>query len=70
MKDNILLYKQRYNDLCIMEDILDTTPPFTNIKRLNTYRLYIHITFLSEISNIKGTAIITRSLSGDKNKFE
>ena len=48
-----------------MEDILNNTSSLTNLKRLNACRLYLGVTFLSEILNIKSTAIITGSLIGD-----
>ena len=64
MKENIILHKQSYNDSCIMEDILVTTSSFTKIKRLNAYRIYLRILFLSEILDIKGTEIITGSMLG------
>ena len=69
IKVTMRLYKQCYNDSCIMKDILDTTPSLTNIKRLNTCRLYLRITFFSEMCNIIGTALIKRSLTGDKTKI-
>ena len=52
-----------------MEDILNTTTSHTDIKRINACRIYLRVTFLSEISNIKGTAIIAGSLIGDKSKI-
>ena len=69
MKDNMIIKKQRFNDSYIMEDILNTTIFLTNIKRLNACRLYIGTTFLSEISNIKGSVISTRSLIGNNTKL-
>ena len=69
MKENMLFHKQRYNDSCIMGYILYTTTSLTNITRLNACRLYLRISFLSEMSNIKGTAIITGSLSDEKIKI-
>ena len=67
--ENILLQKQRFNNSCVMQDILNTTTSHTNIKGLNDCRLYLGVIFLSEISNIKGTAIITGSLICDKTKL-
>ena len=34
MKESMRIHKQRYNDSCIMENILDITTYLTNIKRL------------------------------------
>ena len=65
MKDNMIIKKERFNDSYIMEDILNTTTFLTNIKRLNACRLYLGVIFLSKISNIKDSAIITGSLIGD-----
>ena len=49
-----------------MEDILNNTTSLTNLRRLNACRLYLGVTFLSPISNIKSSAIITGLLIGDK----
>ena len=67
MKENTILHKQHFNDSCIMEDILKTTT--SDFKRINACRLYLRVTFLSEISNIKGTVLIVESLIGDKSKI-
>ena len=61
--------QQRFNDSYIMEDILNITISNIDIKILNACRIYLRVTFLSEISNIKGTAVIAESLTGDKSKI-
>ena len=57
--------KQRFNDSYIMEEILNITTTNIDITRLNTCRIYLRATFLSEILNIKGTTIFAGSLTGD-----
>ena len=69
MKENMILQKQHFNDFCIMEDILNTIPYFTNFKILNVCRLYLGVTFLSEILNIKGSTIITGSVISNNIKI-
>ena len=66
MKENMIFQKQRFNKSCIMKDILNNTTALTNLRRLNACRLYLCVTFSSEISNIKGSEIITGSLIYDK----
>ena len=61
--------KQWFNDSCIMEDILITTTSQTDIKRINACRIYLQVTSVSDISNIKGTALIAGSLIGDRSKI-
>ena len=63
MKENMILQKICFNDSCTMEDILNNTTSLTNLKRLNAYRLYLGITFLSE-----GSAIIAWPLIGNNTK--
>ena len=69
MKDNMIPQKQRFNDSCIMEDRLNTIKSHTDIKRINVCQIYLRVTFLSEISNIKCSAIIAGSLIDDKSKI-
>ena len=69
MKENMIPQKQRFNNSCIMEYILNIITSHTDTKRINACRNYLRVTFLSEISNIKGTALITGSLIGDKSKI-
>ena len=69
MKVHMTIEKQRFNDSCIMEDILNITTSNIEIKRLNTCRIYLQVIFLSEISNIKCTTVIAGSLTGDKLKI-
>ena len=52
-----------------MEDILNTTASNIDIERLNACRIYLRVTFLSEISNTKGTTVIAVSLTEDKTKI-
>ena len=66
MKEYMTIKKQRFNDSCIMEDILNITTSNIDLKQLNACQIYLRVTFLSEISNIKGTAVIAESLTGDK----
>ena len=68
MKEYMTIKKQRFHDSCIMEEILCITTSNIALKRLNACRIYLRVTFLSERSNIKGTAVIAGSLTGDKKK--
>ena len=52
-----------------MEGILNNTTFLTNLKRINACRFYLGVTFLSEISNMKGSATITGLLIGDNTKL-
>ena len=69
IKAKMIPQKQRFNDSCIMEDTLITTTSQTDIKRINACRIYLQGTSLSDISNIKGTALIAGSLIGDRSKI-
>ena len=66
MKEHMTIKKQRFNDSCIMEDILNITTSNIDLKRLNACRIYLRVTLLSEMSNIKDTVVIAGSLTGDK----
>jgi len=48
---------RRINDRNIMEDALEFLPTNTNLCALNNVRLYLHVTFLSEITDASGTFI-------------
>jgi len=48
---------RRINDRNIMEDALEFLPSNTNLCALNNVRLYLHVTFLSEITDASGNFI-------------
>ena len=45
-----------------MENILTNSFSVTTNKKLNAYRLYLQVTFLSKITNLKGDTIFPTKL--------
>lgn len=52
-----------------MSDAIKYTSSLTERKRINTCRLYLNVTFLSDIFNILGTSIIHGVLIGNKSSI-
>ena len=60
---------QRFNDKFIMDDILSSISSTKIRRQLNACRLFLQITFISELTNIDGTHLITGILKGDNSKM-
>ena len=60
---------QIQNDRFIMDDIHKYTSSINTLKVLNACRIYLQITFLSEITNLAGDKIIQGAILQDKNKI-
>ena len=56
--------KQRYNDSCLMNTILDLNRSVTELKQINACRLYLQVTFLSDITTINGKFLLTGVIEG------
>ena len=60
---------QRFNDKFIMDDILSSISSTKIRRQLNACRLFLQITFISELTNIDGTHLITGILKDDNSKM-
>ena len=59
----------RYNDSCLMNDIRGIIRSTIQLQQINAYRLYLPVTFLSDITSINGEFILPGVLIGDKKKI-
>ena len=64
LKDTFMTKHQRHNDRHILNDILTHTSSILSRKKLLACRLYLKITLLSDITNIKGSFLIPNVLLG------
>ena len=60
---------QRFNDKFIMDDILSYISSTKIRRQINACRLFLQITFISELTNINGTHLVNGILKGDKSKM-
>ena len=65
---NYVPEKLRVNDIAIMDLLFQSELEFNEVQRkqINSCRLYLNITYLSEVCNIEGTHIIDGVYEGDK----
>lgn len=52
-----------------MDDIIRTILSILTLKRLNKYRLYFNIAYLSQIINIRYTELLSEILQGDNHNI-
>ena len=57
---------QRFNDSCIMNNILKIMSSRIQRQQLNACRLYLDVTFLSDITSINGNFLLPGVITGDK----
>ena len=57
---------QRYNDNALMDDITKIISSALTLKRLNACRIYLQVTWVSDISNMKGDKILESALKGER----
>ena len=67
LRNNFITQRQRHNDRHLFDDILTYTSSLLSRKKLLGCRLYLHITLLSDITNIKGTTLLPNILIGARN---
>ena len=60
---------QRFNDKFIMDDLLSSISSTKIRKQLNACRLFLQITFISELTDIDGTHLIHGILKDDSSKM-
>ena len=60
----------RTSDVAINEAFLNTQIPQKTIKSIQACRIYLQITYLSEICTIDGKQILQEALDGDKTKLK
>ena len=60
---------QRQNDRHIMNDIVTTITFITSRKKLLACRLYLQVMFPSDITDIKGTSLLTNVLIGSRSEY-
>ena len=72
IRPNFVPPKLRNNDIAIMDRLLEYDHPFTEIqlRQINSCRLYLGVTYLSEISNITGTHLVSGIGDGDTSKLQ
>ena len=57
---------QRYNDNALMDDITQLISSEVTLKRLNACRMFLQVTWTSDIANVKGDKILESALKGEK----
>ena len=67
LRNKFITQRQRHNDCHLLDDVLTHTSPFLSRKKLLACRLYLQITLLSDIPNIKGTTLLPNILIGTRN---
>ena len=55
---------QRENDVFIIDNVLTNLSPITTLKNIHVCRLYLQVTSLLDITNLKGNFILPNSLQG------
>ena len=72
IRPNFVPPRLRNNDIAIMDRLLEYDHPFTEIqlRQINSCRLYLGVTYLSEISNITGTHLVSGIGDGDTSKLQ
>ena len=60
---------QRFNDSCIMNDTLKIMSSKIQRQKINAYRRYLDVTFLSDITSINGKFLLPGVLTGDKGQI-
>ena len=66
LRNNFITQRQRHNDRHLFDDILTHTSSLLFRKKLLACRLYLQITLLSVINNIKGTTLFPNILVGTR----
>ena len=67
LRKKIITQRQRHNDRHLLDDILTHTSSLLSRKKLLACRLYFQITLLSDITNIKGSALLPNILIDTRN---
>ena len=62
LRNKFITQHQRHNDRHLLDDILTHTSSPLSSKKLLVCRLYLQITLLSDITNIKGTTLLPNIL--------
>ena len=66
LRDALITKHQRHNDRHILDNILTRTSSILSRKKILACRLYLQITLLSDITDIKGTSLIPNVLIGTR----
>ena len=66
LRYTFLTKHQRHNDRHILDDILIYTTSTLSRKKLLTCRFYLQITLLYDITDIKGTSLLSNVLIGTR----
>ena len=69
LQDMFATKYQRQNDRHIMNDILTSITSITSRKKLFACRLYLQVTLLSNIIDIKDTSLLNNILIGSRSKY-
>ena len=67
LRTTCITKSQRHNDRHLFDDILTYTSSLLSRKKLLACRLYLQITLLSDITNLKGTALLPNIIIGIRN---
>ena len=67
LRTTCITKSQRHNDRHLFDDILTYTSSLLSRKKLLACRLYLQINLLSDIINLKGTALISNIMIGIRN---
>ena len=72
IRPNFVPPKLRKNDIAIMDILLDNEHPFeiTQMQQINSCRLYLGVTYLSEICNVSGTHLVDGINNGDTSNLQ
>ena len=64
--------KLRTNDVAIMDKLLEYDYPLNEIqlRQINSCRLYLGVTYLTEISNVTGTHLVSGIGDGDTSMLQ
>ena len=66
LQKTFTLSPQRYNDHALMDDITKIISSALTLKRLNECRIYLQVTWVSDIANVKGDKILESALKGER----
>ena len=55
---------QRKNDPFIIDNVLTSSSSLTILKKIHACRLYLQVTFLLDIANLKGDSTLSHSVQG------